>query len=99
MNFKQYIQQKKRDIHKDILLDICMNINNCADCWNEETHQCDCDCFSRVKIFKSTEKQFYMEPYSSKTNILLREIAENHGYDFGIVEDSDGMWLKFWKIT
>lgn len=98
MDFKKYIQQKKRDVHKDILLDICMNVKNCADCYNEQTHQCECDCFNRIKIFKSTEKQFYIEPYSSKTNLLLRDIAENHGYNSGIIEDSGEMWLKFWKI-
>lgn len=99
MEFKQYIHQKKREDHKDVLLDMCMNIKNCADCYNEQTHQCDCNCFSRIKIFKSTDKQFYMETYSNKVNTLLREIAENHGYYMGIIEDSDGMWLKFWKVA
>ena len=46
MDFKIYIEQDRRNAHKDILTEICMNINNCADCYNEETKKTECRPFS-----------------------------------------------------
>lgn len=36
MDFKIYIEQDRRNAHKG------MNINNCANCYNEETKKTEC---------------------------------------------------------
>ena len=99
MDFKAYIEQKRKESHIDILKDICMTINNCADCHNEETHTtecCPCNCLNLQKV---SEKCFYIEPYDSKTNRKLFEIASQYGYKTGFVMDDKSRvtHIKFYK--
>lgn len=37
MDFKAYAEQKRKEAHKEIIFDICMVVNNCACCYNDET--------------------------------------------------------------
>lgn len=98
MDFRAYAEQKRKEEHKDIITDICMNINNCADCHNDETHQTDCNLLRSVELHKVSANSFYMEPYGSKTNRLLLAIAERNGYRAGfIMENGEIAWIKFEK--
>lgn len=98
MDFRTYVEQKRKEVHKDIITDICMNINNCADCHNEETRKTDCDPLRSVELHKVSANSFYMEPYGSKTNRLLLDIAERYGYKTGfIMKNGEIAWIKFWK--
>lgn len=97
VNFKAYAEQKRKEAHKKIIFDICMTINNCAECHNNETRRTECCPLSRVELHKLSANSFYMIPYDSKTNRELIEIAEQHGYKAGfIIEDGETV-MKFWK--
>jgi len=92
MDFRVYAEQKRKEAHKEILTDICMVVNNCANCFNCFPLHC-------VKLHKVTADSFYMEPYySSKTNRELIDIASQNGYKAGfIMEGKEIAWIKFWK--
>lgn len=89
MDFKIYIEQDRRNAHKDILTEICMNINNCADCYNEETKKTECRPFSCLEVLKVTGTSFYMDAYDAKTNKKLIEIASRFGYKINFVVDNE----------
>lgn len=97
MDFKAYAEQKLKETHKEIILDICMTVNNCADCHNDETRQIECNPLNCVELHKVSKNQFYMESYDSKTNKQLIEIAEDHGYKAGFIIKDSKTVLKFWK--
>lgn len=97
-DFKAYIEQKRKMTHKKIITEICLLINNCADCYNEEVKKTVCCPLNCVELFKVTEKSFYIEPYDNKTNIKLIDIAEQYGYKLGfIMEENEIKSIKFWK--
>lgn len=98
MDFKTYAEQKRKEAHKKIIFDICMTINNCAECHNDETRQTECYPLNRVDLHKVSVNSFYMVPYdNSKINRELIEIAGRHGYKAGfIIEDGETI-VKFWK--
>ncbi|RKJ68835.1 hypothetical protein [Roseburia sp. 1XD42-69] len=98
MDFKAYAEQKRKKAHKDIIFDICMVINNCACCYNDETRQTECYPLNCVELHKVTANSFYMIPYeNSKTNRELIEIADRHGYKCGLVLEDNETIMKFWK--
>ena len=97
MDFKAYAEHKRKEAHKEIITDICMTINNCANCFNDETRKTDCFPLHCVKLHKVTANSFYMETYSSKTNRELLDIASQHGYEAGFIMEGEEAWIKFWK--
>lgn len=99
MDFKAYAKHKRKESHKEIIEAICIEINNCADCYNEECRMAECDPCNSVNLFKVTKNSFYIEPYSdSKTNRKLIDIATKYGYEAGfILEGAEVAWIKFWK--
>ena len=99
MDFKAYIEQKRKEAHKEILTDICMSINNCADCHNDETRETDCNPLACLEVFKVTENSFYMNTYDTKTNRKLFEIASQYGYKVGFVMDEKSVvtGIKFYR--
>lgn len=98
MDFRAYAEQKRKEVHKEIIFDICMEINNCADCHNDETRQTECCPLNRVELHKVSANSFYMIPYdNSETNRKLIEIAKEHGYKAGFVIEDGETVMKFWK--
>lgn len=99
MDFKAYVEQKRKESHKEIIEAICIETNNCADCYNEEGRRAECNHCNRVNLFKVTKNSFYIEPYSdSKTNRKLIDIATKYGYEAGfIMEGAEVAWVKFCK--
>lgn len=98
MDFKEYAKRKRLEAHKEIITDICMTINNCANCLNDETRRTDCFPLNCVDLHKVTANSFYMESYdNSKTNRELLDIASQHGYETGFVIETGGTLIKFWK--
>lgn len=91
------IEQKYKS-HKEIIYEICMNINNCANCYNEETRQTECTPFHCVQLYDVSRDSFCMEPYGEKTNRLLDDIAKQYGYkvDF-IMKGKIITCIKFYK--
>lgn len=95
MDFKAYAEQKRKEAHKEIIFDICMVVNNCACCYNDETRQTECYPLDCVNLLHVTENSFYMELYdNSKINRELIEIAEDHGYKAGFVMNEETV-IKF----
>lgn len=97
MDFKLYIEQKRKEAHKDIIKDICIVINNCADCYNEECKKVKCNPYNCIELYKVSGKSFYIEPYGSKTNRELIDIATKHGYKTEFVIDGEEIYIKFYK--
>lgn len=97
MDFRAYAEQKRKEAHKEIIKDICIEINNCANCINDEARKIECYPLHCVKLHKVTANSFYMEPYSSKTNRELIDIALQHGYKAGFIMNGNEIWIKFWK--
>ncbi len=98
MDFKAYAKQKRLEAHRKIITDICMTVNNCANCINDETRQTDCYPLHCVPLHKVTADSFYMESYdNSKTNRELLDIAAQHGYKAGFIMEDGITLIKFWK--
>lgn len=92
MDFKDYIEKQRKDSHRGILSDICLLLHNCGDC-----KECNLWNSLHIDIQKVSQSCFYLEPYDSKTNIKLLDIAKKHNYHAGFVNWKDGMMIKFWK--
>ena len=92
MDIKEYIEKQKKNLHKDILSDICLLLHNCAEC-----RECNPSEILYREVQKATQSCFYIEPYDSKTNIKLLDIAKKHNYHAGFVNWKDGMMIKFWR--
>lgn len=77
---------------KELLEDICILLNNCANCKS-------CAPTDELKYYSgliiTTPNTFYIEPYGEKTNAKLIKIAEQHGYEAGIITESDNTYLEF----
>ena len=43
MDFREYADKQRKNLHKDILQALCMEIKNCADCHNDEAGKTDCN--------------------------------------------------------
>lgn len=87
------------DCHKEIINEICLYLNNCANCYNEETRCTECNpaiCTS-CQIYEKTETTFCMDIYSKETNDGLIRIASQYGYDAEIVGESGQECLEFRK--
>ena len=98
MNFKAYAELKRKEAHKEIIIDICLLINNCAGCYDDVKRKTDCNPLSCVELHKVTADSFNMDPYDSKTNRELIDIAVQHGYKAGfIMEGTEVTEIKFWK--
>ena len=99
MDFKAYAEQKRREAHKEIVTEICLLINNCANCHSDETGKTDCFPLHCVDLYKVTADSFYMEPYTdSNINRKLLDIASQYGYEAGfIMEEKAVSAIKFWK--
>ena len=96
-DFKTYIEKQRKELHKEVLYDICLIINNCANCYNEETRETECNCLACVDVYKVNANSFCMEIYDNKTNRKLIDIGEKHNYNVGFVEDKDDVWITFYK--
>ena len=98
MDFKAYAEQKRKEAHKEIITEICLLINNCANCHNDETGETDCFPLHCVDLHNITANSFYMEAFdNSPTNRKLLDIAEQCGYKAGFVKDGKDMLIKFWR--
>ena len=97
-DFKAYIEKQRKELHKEVLYEICLIINNCANCYNEELRITECNCINCVDIFKVNANSFYIEPYDDMTNGKLIDIGKECGYNVGFVlgGEYDGM-IKFYK--
>lgn len=92
MDFTEYIEKQKKNSHKDILSDICLLLHNCGEC-----KKCNPLDILYRDVQKATQSCFYLEPYDSKTNIKLLDIAKRHNYHAGFVNWKGGMMIKFWR--
>ncbi|MBD5534540.1 MAG: hypothetical protein HDQ99_02550 [Lachnospiraceae bacterium] len=98
MDFKAYAKQKRLEAHKEIITEICLLINNCANCHNDETGKTDCFPLNCVDLHKVTADSFYMETFDdSRTNRKLLDIASQCGYEAGFVMEGKEISIKFWK--
>lgn len=91
MDFKTYVEMKRKEEHKEIIFDICMAINNCADCHNDEIKQTKCCPMNRVELYNVTQNCFYMNFYDSKTNRELIDIAAKRGYKVDFILNKEIM--------
>lgn len=89
MNFKEYVENKKRELHADIIADICININNCASCYSDIYKRVECNPINCMNVFQITKNSFCIELYEGDVCRRLLDIAENHGYKMGIVCNKD----------
>ena len=60
MDFRAYAEQRRKEAHKEIIFDICMEINNCANCHNDETKKTECCPLNRVELHKVSANSFYI---------------------------------------
>lgn len=99
MNLKEYIIAKRKKKHEKIFLDICGEINNCADCYNEEHKCCICNATKELErnVFDISAKGFFMKPHEPKVNLKLCEVAGKNEYHFEIILKRKGIFLHFFK--
>ena len=98
MDFNSYAEHQRKEMHKDIIEAICIEINNCADCINDECRRTECFPLSRVELFKVTANSFYIETYdNSRINRKLLELAEEYDYNAGLIEENGIVSIKYWK--
>lgn len=98
MNFKEYIVTNRKKKHEEILTDICVEIHNCTDCYNEDSKCCICNAVNKMtELLDISTKGFYMQPYDAKTILRLCKIAGKHGYRFEIVLRHKRILLHFFK--
>ena len=100
MNFREYADKQRKNLHKDILQALCMEIKNCADCHNDDTGKTDCnpECRLYQELHKVTANGFYIEPINPKINRKMFEIASQFGYKCGFVmEGNQVSYIKFYK--
>lgn len=98
MDFKVYAKQKRLEAHKGIITDICMTVNHCANCHNDETGKTDCLPLYCVDLHKVTADSFYMESFdNSRTNRELLDIASQNGYEAWFIKEDNVIMIKFWK--
>lgn len=98
-NFELEVKNQRLNLHKEVLKEFCVELHNCADCYNERTRRVECDPLHELlsEVYQVTENGFYLEPYSSQTNRKLVTVAERCGYQCGLIEQGTEMWLKFWR--
>lgn len=85
-----------KEAHKKIIFDICIIINNCANCYNEGIRQTECNPFCCVETYELSEKSFCIDSYNEKTNRLLTDTAKQHGYKVNfIMEENEIVGIKF----
>ena len=96
MDFKAYAEQKRKEAHKEIITEICLLINNCANCHNDETGKIDCFPLQCVDLHKVTADSFYMEALDdSRINRKLLDIASQYGYQAGFLKEDGEIIIKF----
>lgn len=96
-NFKTAMLKKFAEIHKDIMYDLC-TLNNCADCYNDETRHTECNPVAILNPIKLSNNGFYLEMYDcSKRNRRMIDVANNNGYKCGIIFEDGISLMKFWK--
>lgn len=87
-----------RKYHHLLIEELCMATNNCADCYDEEARQTDCEPESRLQLFHLSENGFSIEPYfDEKCNQKLLRLAEEHGYIGELIKDGDDHFLHFFR--
>lgn len=85
-----------KDVHKEILEDICINLLNCTDCGKNCNPRWRLSCNAGLIVMSETT--FQIEPYSDKTNKQLMDIAKNHNYKAEIIHNNEDIYLEFSKI-
>lgn len=98
-NFKEESVKHRLNLHKEVLQNLCVEIHNCADCYQEEKRRVECEPLHELlsEVFQVTENSFYLEPYGSQTNRRLVVAAAECGYQCGLVKNGAETWLKFWR--
>lgn len=91
---KEKIEEIHKEIHKEIIEDICLIINNCAECFNDEIMQVDCCPLQCVELYDITADSFYIDCYFNLL-VELADIAFEHGYGISVTKEEG---IKFWKI-
>lgn len=77
--------------------DICMNVCNCADCYDSGVDSC---CYPKIHlpIYNETESSFEMDMYGNQTNNMLFLLARQHGFNADYVrENGEILCLRFWR--
>lgn len=80
--------------HK-LLEDICIELNNCADCMKTCNAQHILTCNQNLQI--TSDKSFYIDPYDEAMNARLIHCAETHRYHAGLIADHGCEYLEFIK--
>lgn len=96
-NFEAEVKKQRLNHHKEVLKELCVELHNCADCYNEETRRVECDPLRELssEVYQVTENGFLLEPYSSQTNRKMVAVADRCGYQCGLTEHGTETWLKF----
>ena len=91
--------EKILEPHKHILTDICIEINNCAECFDEDTKEVDCCpiCCLYKELHEISENTFYIEYQNKKMYDKFEEIANKHGYKMIITKVEKREMVKFYK--
>ena len=94
---KENMLRMLSEAHKSILYDLC-TLNNCIDCYNESLRKAECCPVRILKPIKMTRSQFYLETYDdSGRNTAMAEAALQNNYNYGFVDESGVVLMKFWK--
>lgn len=98
-NFKEEVRNQRLNLHKEFLKELCVELHNCADCYNEGIRRVECDPLHELslEVYQVTENAFYLEPRNSQTNRKMVVVADKCGYQCGLVEKGAETWLKFWR--
>lgn len=86
-----------RKINVNILQELCICINNCADCYNEETRKVECAPLASLEHHGElylSDSSFYLNSYDKQTNEELFEVAAKYGYHVEAMPDER---LRFYK--
>lgn len=77
------------------LEDLCVNLNNCTDCYDDEMKQCKCCPLMTLNLCKIDDKHIYLDPYSADINEKLKRIAISYGYCADLVRLKETEFLRF----
>lgn len=90
MDFRQYCENLKieqAEEHKNIIMDLCVLLHNCADCT-----ECNVSCMMRLLELRKVTKDSFRIPdeYSNPTNRKFLSIADKNNYTVSFIEVDNG---------
>jgi len=89
MDFRKHCENLKleqAEAHKNIILDLCLLLHNCADCTD-----CNIGCMVRLlELCKITKVSFRIpDEYGNDTNRKFLSIADKNNYEVSFIEVDD----------